>query len=39
MIRAPLDDSVTRISEVGLRTIRENQDDFPRHYRNESRSE
>ena len=39
MIRAPLDDSVTSISEVGLRTVRENQDDFPGHYHNESWSE
>lgn len=36
VIRAPLDDGVTRIFEVGLRTIRENQDDFPGYCHNES---
>lgn len=39
MIRAPLDNGVTRIFEVGLGTVWENQDDFSGHYHNETRSE
>lgn len=36
MIRAPLDDGVTRIFEVGFGPVWEHQEDFPRHYRNQS---